>query len=138
MNKNSSFRTRILPWILYALGTVATIAAIILRVAIHPEIFPAVNTLILVAAGFIAGLVLIIFTNKNLTSSTEYFSLREITIVCWVGCIIVIATLTDVSWVYYICLPLAVGCIPYMFLYIRSYLNRKEQVFKRMNTPMPK
>ncbi len=127
MNNISKFRTQILPWTLYAVGVIATIAAITFKLITLSNALPVFDNVVLIVLGFILGLVFILVARRQKISRKEYLNMKFGTIFCWICCVLVFLTISKNDWVYYISLPIACGCIPYVGLYLPRYLVLKAE-----------
>ncbi|MBQ8638475.1 MAG: hypothetical protein IJ468_04845 [Lachnospiraceae bacterium] len=131
LKKGSDFRVRILPWICVGIGTVATAVLIIGKLVMVPELLSIFYTLLLAAAGLAAGFVLIRNINKKPYSKRDYFAMNGTMILCWVGSLAVILTVTEMSWVYLVCLPVSTFCITFYIGYIPKRIALLDEIKRR-------
>jgi len=127
MKPASHFRSRILPWIFYAIGVILTISVIIYKCLTLSHALPTFDNIFLIIVGFAIGLIFIILTNRQKFSRKEYLSMKFGTVFCWICCVLVFSTITHNDWVYYISLPVSTGCIPYVGLYLPRYIRLKAE-----------
>lgn len=128
MNKQSHFYTHVLPWVLFGIGTAATAAVIAAKCILTPELLSLPGTLTLSVLGLAAGFALILPITRKPTSKKDFFGLKGTMILCWIGCLLVLLTVQEMSWVYLVCLPVATCCISFFALYIPHFICLKDEI----------
>lgn len=125
MKSDSSFRINIFPWLIYAIGTILYLAALIIKIVKRPELLPPLNTVLLALAGIVSGIIYMKFLSKKITSRRQYLSLKQSMIVVWVIGLIGVALTMTAHWTYYLCIFLAAMSIGYFFIYIPRFIETK-------------
>lgn len=133
MKTQSYFRGKILPWIFYVIGTILTVIVILYKCITLSNSLPVFDSIFLVVVGFVLGFILMFVTNRKKISRKDYLGMKFGTFFCWFSCVLVFLTVTTNDWVYYISLPVAAGCVPYVGLYLPRYIHLKaeQEAYKR-------
>lgn len=129
MKKNSPFRNRVYPWIMYALGVISTLSFLTIYLVFLGSLQITAVSLLLLAAGLVLGTVYIIFAGKKVTANRDYLGIRQGMVLTWcVSIVCILFSIFQTTWLYYLGVFIAGFCTAFFWKYTPRFIKIKEQI----------
>ena len=126
LQKNSPFRIRRFPWFVYGFFAVLSIALIIVKQVLQPELLTLPAAAVVIPAGLGIGVFYAFFVRKKVTGKRNYLATKQGMAVAWgVSAIGVLMTVFP-HWTYYMCVFIVMMNIGFFAFYIPRFIEIRQ------------